>query len=98
LALQHTQPDQASELAAQAVSAAFAPEQGPTVNLIGVAIGIACRALGVEVPGAEQWLAWLETQLPLAQPRIEWLRAALASSQSPVPMDLLRAALPFNFR
>lgn len=88
--------DGARELLRCAVASAFAPDQGPTVQLIGVAIGVAGEAIGAEGLVSDDLLDDLVERLPASRDRIEGLRLALA--QRPDPLSILDAALPFNFR
>lgn len=90
-------PAAARELVIDAREMALEASQGPTVQLIGAAIGVASLAWGGHWPEGEHSLAELETTLPLAREKIELLRQVLRSPGTD-PLLLLAEVLPFNFR
>ncbi|MEA3641657.1 MAG: hypothetical protein VBE63_17190 [Lamprobacter sp.] len=88
--------DAARELALDGAGIGFADDSGPVVRLIGACCRTIAVGWGAPWPEAAARLDQLASELPLAQPRIDRLRAA---QQKPVdPLGLLRDVLPFNFR
>lgn len=75
---------------------ATAPEQGPTVRLIGAVCRAIAAAWGAPWPSAAPELAELRAALPAAVERLDRIEAFAA--QPTAPLTLLRAVLPFNFR
>lgn len=88
--------ERARELIELAWGIAQAPDQGPTVRLIGAAIGCIGQALGARITVESDLLDALTAQLPAAADRIEFLRMALSDPID--PLELLTVVLPFNFR
>jgi len=96
LLLHPEDPEAARERAIDGARLAEDVANGPVVHLIGACIRAVAAGWGEPWPGAETVLSRLESDLPLARPRIARIRAAL---REPVaPLDLLREVLPFNFR
>ena len=86
----------ARELVLDGAGIAFADDSGPVVHLIGACCRTIAVAWGEPWPEAAARLDQLAVDLPLAKPRIEYLRKA--QQQPAEPLALLRDVLPFNFR
>lgn len=96
LLLHPAEPDAARQLAMEAAELAFGAQQGPVVRLIGACCRVFAAAWGEPWPEAAGEFDELEAALPGARDRVAVLREALDEPGS--PLNLLAAALPFNFR
>jgi hypothetical protein len=75
----------------------MAGNQGPTVKMIGLVIGLVAMGWGAEEMVTREELEQLQEELPAASDRIDRMVEALSTPPDPAE-SLLAEILPFNFR
>jgi len=98
LLLRERDPAAATRLLARAAAHCAGAEEGPTLAFISAALAVAAGCWDPAARPDEQELEWLLEQLPAAEAQIAVLRSFATSSPAAGPLEVLRAALPFNFR
>lgn len=96
LLLRDSAPDEALTQLQRGRDLALREEAGPVLWLQGVALSVIAHGWGERWDGLGEQLAEVEYQLPGAREQVEHLRRCLEEPLGPV--EVLRGALPFNFR
>ena len=96
LLLRDTAPDEALALLQRGRDLALREAAGPVLWLQGVTLSVVARGWGERWDELGEQLAEVEYQLPGAREQVEHLRRCLEEAREPA--EVLRGALPFNFR